>query len=81
MNSEIVPILGALIVQSALCLVVFLANPRHKTNQIFLLLSLAAIFWLACLYFGSYSTCFVFPLANETRTGVTCFASHVSGLF
>ena len=53
MNSEIVPILGALIVQSALCLVVFLANPRHKTNQIFLLLSLAAIFWLACLYFGS----------------------------
>ncbi len=56
MNSETVPILGAIAIQSALALAVFLANPRHKSNQSFLLLSLAAIGWLASLYFGSNTT-------------------------
>src|SRR5438477_4210400 len=53
MNGETVPILGAILVQSALCLIVFVANPRNKTNQIFLFVSLAAVVWLACLYLGS----------------------------
>jgi signal transduction histidine kinase len=53
MNSETVPILGAIAIQSALALTVFFANPRHKPNQTLLLLSLAAIGWLGCLYFGS----------------------------
>jgi PAS domain S-box-containing protein len=53
MSGETVPILGAILVQSALCLIVFVANPRHKTNQIFLFVSLAAVVWLACLYLGS----------------------------
>src|SRR5438105_13109012 len=56
MNSETVPILGAIAIQSVLALAVFLANPRHKPNQSFLLLSLAAIGWLVCLYFGSITT-------------------------
>src|SRR5260370_5233064 len=56
MNSETVPILGAIAIQSVLALTVFLANPRHRPNQSFLLLSLAAIGWLMCLYFGSITT-------------------------
>jgi len=56
MNSETVPILGAIAIQSVLALTVFLANPRHRPNQSFLLLSLAAIGWLVCLYFGSITT-------------------------
>ncbi|PYL57268.1 MAG: hypothetical protein DMF30_06955, partial [Verrucomicrobia bacterium] len=56
MNSETVPILGAVIIQSALGLTVFLANPRRKSNQCFLLLSFSAVGWLAALYFGSTTT-------------------------
>src|SRR6266446_1266119 len=56
MNSETIPILGAILIQSALAVAVFFANPRHKPNQSFLLLSLAAIGWLGCLYFGSITT-------------------------
>ncbi len=56
MNSETIPILGAIAIQSALAVAVFFANPRHKPNQSFLFLSLAAIGWLGCLYFGSITT-------------------------
>jgi len=56
MNSETVPILGAVIIQSALGLTVFLANPRRKSNQCFLLLSFSAVGWLAALYFGLTTT-------------------------
>ena len=56
MNSETVPILVAVIIQSALGLTVFLANPRRKSNQCFLLLSFSAVGWLAALYFGSTTT-------------------------
>ncbi len=56
MNSETVPILAAVIIQSALGLTVFLANPRRKSNQSFLLLSFSAVGWLAALYFGSTTT-------------------------
>lgn len=52
MNSETVPILGAMIVQSGLALGVFFTNPGRKSNQAFLLLSIAAVTWLAGLYFG-----------------------------
>jgi PAS domain S-box-containing protein len=50
MNSATAPTLAALIAQSALGLAVFLANPLRKTNQCFLILSLAVIGWLGSLY-------------------------------
>ncbi|PYK92474.1 MAG: hypothetical protein DME36_13260 [Verrucomicrobia bacterium] len=56
MNSATIPILGAVIIQSALGLTVFLANPRRKSNQCFLLLSFSAVGWLAALYFGLTTT-------------------------
>src|SRR5438034_9678480 len=56
MNSETIPILGAIAIQLAIAVAVFFANPRHKPNQSFLFLSLAAIGWLGCLYFGSITT-------------------------
>src|SRR5947199_1976651 len=56
MNSETIPILGAIAIQLAIAVAVFFANPRQKPNQSFLFLSLAAIGWLGCLYFGSITT-------------------------
>ena len=50
MNSATAPTLAALIAQSALGLAVFLANPQRKTNQCFLILSLAVVGWLGSLY-------------------------------
>jgi nitrogen-specific signal transduction histidine kinase len=52
MNSATIPILWAIAIQSALALAVFFTNPRLKPNQSFLLVSLAAIGWLASLYYG-----------------------------
>jgi PAS domain S-box-containing protein len=56
MTGQTIPIIGAIISQSALGLGVFLTNPRGKPNQSFLLLSSAEVFWLAGLYFGSTTT-------------------------
>src|SRR5262249_41736075 len=56
MSSETLSILGAMITQGALGLTVFLANRRNKSNDTFLILSVAAIAWLACLYIGSTTT-------------------------
>lgn len=53
MNGETVPIIAAIIVQSALGLTVFLANRRNKPNQAFLFVSIAAVAWLATLHVGS----------------------------
>src|SRR2546430_12142557 len=44
-------ILIALLTQLGLGLAVFLANRHRKSNQAFLLLSLAAAAWLASLYY------------------------------
>jgi PAS domain S-box-containing protein len=55
-NSELIPILAAAVVQSALGLTVFFANPRRKSNQCLLLLSFLALGWLATLYYGFAAT-------------------------
>ena len=51
MNSAAVPTLAAIVVQVALGLAVFQANARTRSNQCFLLLSLAIGAWLGSLYF------------------------------
>src|SRR5207244_12807203 len=52
MNSATTPIIVALVVQVGLAFAVFQANPKRRSNQCFLLLSLAICVWLANLYFG-----------------------------
>ena len=52
MGGSTTPILAALVIQLGLGLAVFQANPRRKTNQCFLFLSLAAAGWLGSLYFA-----------------------------
>src|ERR1700736_5508651 len=52
MNSATTPIVIALVLQLALGLVVFQSNPRRKSNQSFLLLSLATVGWLSSLFFA-----------------------------
>src|SRR3954447_4808853 len=56
MDERAIPILGALIIQVAVGLTVFVTNPRRKPNQGFLLLSIGIAGWLACLYLGSTTT-------------------------
>ena len=55
MKSATAPILAAILVQLGLGLAVFLASPRRKSNQCFLLLSFMAIGWLGSL-FGAFTT-------------------------
>lgn len=50
MKSATAPILAAILVQLGLGLAVFLASPRRKSNQCFLLLSFMAIGWLGSLF-------------------------------
>src|ERR1041385_2414664 len=50
MNSSTAPTLAAIIIQLGLGLVVFQANPKRKSNQCFLLLSLVIAAWLVSLY-------------------------------
>jgi PAS domain S-box-containing protein len=50
MKSATAPILAAILVQLGLGLAVFLASPRRKSNQCFLLVSFTAIGWLGSLY-------------------------------
>ena len=64
MSSETIPILAAAVVQSALGLTVFFANPRRKPNQCLLLLSFLALGWLATLYYGFAAT--------ELKTAAAC---------
>ena len=52
MNSVALPTLLALLVQLGLGAAVFQANPRRRSNQCFLLLSLTIGVWLASLYFA-----------------------------
>ncbi len=49
-NSAAAPTLGAILVQLVLGLAVFQANPRRKSNQCFLLLSVLIGIWLGSLY-------------------------------
>src|SRR5438477_10676757 len=69
MGDRAIPILGALIIQVAVGLAVFATNPRRKPNQGFLLLSIAIVGWLACLYIGS------------TRTALAIVARCMRGSF
>src|SRR5712692_5776208 len=50
MNSAAASSLVALIIQCGLGLAVFFANPKRKSNQCFLILSLAIVAWLGSLY-------------------------------
>ena len=56
MNSATIPPLVALVIQSALGLSVFQANPRRTANQCFLLLSAVIAAWLTNLYLGLHTT-------------------------
>ncbi|HEY2102567.1 MAG TPA: hypothetical protein VGH08_04870, partial [Chthoniobacterales bacterium] len=53
MSSQNIPILAAIVLQSALALGVFFTNPWRRSNQCFLFLSVAAVGWLCALYYGS----------------------------
>jgi PAS domain S-box-containing protein len=64
MNSQAVPILGALVIQAAVGFAVFVTNRHRKATQSFLVLSIAMICWLASLYFGSTSHDLVFVATN-----------------
>jgi nitrogen-specific signal transduction histidine kinase len=55
MNGATAPILAAIVIQLGLGLAVFMANPRRKSNQCFLLVSFTAIGWLAALL-GAFTT-------------------------
>lgn len=55
MKSATAPILAAIVVQLGLGLAVFLASPRRKSNQCFLLVSFTVIGWLGSLY-GAFTT-------------------------
>jgi len=52
MNSATGPIIVALVVQIGLAFVVFQANSKRRSNQCFLLLSMAICVWLMYRYFG-----------------------------
>ena len=56
MNSAPLPPLIALILQLLLGLAVVQANPRRKSNQCFLILSLVIGSWLGCLYLAFSTT-------------------------
>ena len=52
MNNAVIPTLAAIAIQGALGLAVFQANPRRKSNQAFLFLSVVIAAWLGNLYFA-----------------------------
>jgi len=52
MNSATTPIIVALLGQIGLAFAVFQANPKRRSNQCFLLLSMAICVWLMYRYFG-----------------------------
>jgi PAS domain S-box-containing protein len=56
MNSATIPILAALILQVGMGLIVFQSNPKRRSNQCFLILSLVIGAWLASLYFAFSAT-------------------------
>src|SRR5437667_6199275 len=56
MNSAAASSLVALIIQCGLGLAVFFANPKRKSNQCFLILSLAIVAWMGSLYCAFAST-------------------------
>jgi hypothetical protein len=56
MNSAALSSLIALILQLLLGLAVVQANPRRKSNQCFLILSLVIGSWLGCLYLAFSTT-------------------------
>jgi len=55
MKGATAPILAAVLVQLGLGLAVFLANPRRRSNQCFLLVSFMIIGWLGSIY-GAFRT-------------------------
>ena len=52
MNSATTPIIVALLGQIGMAFAVFQANPKRRSNQCFLLLSMAICVWLMYRYFG-----------------------------
>ena len=65
MNSNAVPTIIAMIVQSALGVVVFYANPKRRSNQCFLLLTLVILAWLS-----SILTAFLSQSEFTARVGI-----------
>jgi PAS domain S-box-containing protein len=77
MNSATTPIIVALVVQVGLAFAVFHANPKRRSNQCFLLLSLAICVWLANLYFGlstDVPSIAEFCIREACATGAIIFA-------
>src|SRR5256884_4171355 len=77
MNSATTPIIVALVVQVGLAFAVFHANPKRRSNQCFLLLSLAICAWLANLYFGlstGVPSIAEFCIREACATGAIIFA-------
>jgi hypothetical protein len=78
MNGATTPTILAIVVQLGLGLAVFYANPRRKSNQSFLLLSLVIAAWLASLYLAfSAKNAFVaeFAIRQASVTAVLYLAS------
>ena len=78
MNSATTPTLVAIIIQSVLGVAVFYANQKRKSNQAFLLLSVAIVAWLASLYlaFSARSAALAeFAIRQASATAVLYLAA------
>src|ERR1700729_971994 len=56
MNSSAVPVILAAVLQLALGIAVFQANSKRRSNQGFLILSIASLAWLASVGIGSHTS-------------------------
>lgn len=72
MSSSAVPLFVALVLQGGLGLAVFQSNPKRKSSQCFLLLSLTIALWLATLYIA-------FTTPNEAIAEFTIRQASVAG--
>jgi PAS domain S-box-containing protein len=78
MTDVTLPTLGALLIQFAIGLAVFLANPHRLANQCFLVLSLTIDAWLGTLYFAfsaSNPKIAEFAIREASATGVLYLAA------
>src|ERR1700686_634557 len=78
MNSAAAPTLVALIIQCGLGLVVFFANRERRSNQCFLILSLAIVAWMGSLYCAFATTnqgAAEFPIREASAAAALIFAS------
>jgi len=77
MNSAATPTFVVIVIQLGLGLAIFYANPRRRTNQCFLLLSIVICGWLGslCLAFTAKSLALAeFSIRQANATGVLYLA-------